>query len=162
MQYPLKEKIGPPDLLVGRVDEFARFHKWLKGISREISKSRVILARRKSGKTAFVQRLFNELWSENGQVIPFYLDIADQNIWYPAFAVNYYRAFASQYISFSERDEQPVRLPLTLDEIRSYGESKGIELLVHHVDSCGAKKKMAIMTWFGILPISAPSVCRRL
>ena len=56
MQYPLKEKIGPPDLLVGRVKEFAKFNKWLNNIPRELSKSRVILARRKSGKTSFVQR----------------------------------------------------------------------------------------------------------
>ena len=82
MHYPLVEKIGPPELLVGRVEEFGRFHKWLDGIPRRISKSRVILARRKSGKTAFVQRLFNQLWSQNGQVLPFYLDIADEDIWF--------------------------------------------------------------------------------
>jgi hypothetical protein len=134
MHYPLVEKIGPPELLVGRVEEFTRFNKWLAGIPRRISKSRVILARRKSGKTAFVQRLFNQLWSQNGQVIPFYLDIADEDIWYPAFARNYFRHFASQYIAFLERDEQPVRLPFSLDEIRAYGVSKGVALLVSHVD----------------------------
>lgn len=135
MQYPLKEKIGPPDLLVGRVEEFARFNTWLNGIPRTISKSRVILARRKSGKTAFVQRIFNQLWSQNGKVIPFYLDIADQNVWYPTFAINYFCAFASQYISFLERDEQLVGQPLTLEEIRQYGVNKGIDLLVRNVDA---------------------------
>jgi len=135
MQYPLKEKIGPPDLLVGRVEEFARFHKWLNGIPRTISKSRVILARRKSGKTAFVQRIFNQLWSQNGKVIPFYLDIADQNIWYPTFAINYFCAFASQYISFLERDEDLVSQVRTLEQIRDYGASKGIGLLVDDVDA---------------------------
>ncbi|MCB0063721.1 MAG: hypothetical protein KDE19_16475 [Caldilineaceae bacterium] len=124
MQYPLPEKIGPPDLLVGRVDEFARFHKWLKGIPRRISKSRVILARRKSGKTAFVQRLFNELWSENGEVVPFYFDIADKDVWLPHFAITYFQAFASQYISFLERDPSLVRLPLTLEKILDYGIAK--------------------------------------
>ena len=76
MQYPLEEKIGPPDLLVGRAKEFVRFNKWLKFIPRKLSKSWVILARRKSGKTSFVQRIFNQLWSQNGRVIPFYFDIA--------------------------------------------------------------------------------------
>lgn len=135
MQYPLKEKIGPPDLLVGRVEEFARFHKWLAGIPRTISKSRVILARRKSGKTAFVQRIFNQLWSANGQVIPFYLDIADQNVWYPTFALNYFCAFASHYMSFLERNEDWVSQTRTLDQIRDYGASKGIGLLVEDVDA---------------------------
>ena len=75
MKYPLKERIGDPDLFVGREQEFRLFDKWLKGISKRISKSRAILSRKKTGKTAFVQRIFNKLWSENGQVIPFYLNI---------------------------------------------------------------------------------------
>ncbi len=33
-----------------------------------------------SGKTAFVQRIFNQLWSAGGDVIPFYYDIAEKNI----------------------------------------------------------------------------------
>jgi len=134
MQYPLEEKIGPPDLLVGRVKEFEKFNKWLNNIPGRLSKSRVILARRKSGKTSFVQRIFNQLWSQNGQVIPFYLDIADEDIWYPAFAVKYFRTFASQYISFLERDEQIMRELLTLEEIRAYGVEKEISLLVKDVD----------------------------
>lgn len=72
MQYPLKEKIGDPDLLVGREKEFAHFRKWIAGMPRELSKSRAILGWRKSGKTTFVQRLFNEIWSANGQVISFF------------------------------------------------------------------------------------------
>ena len=134
MQYPLKEKIGPPELLVGRVNKFANFNKWLNGIPREISKSRVILARRKSGKTSFVQRLFNQLWSQNGPVIPFYFDIADADIWYVAFAIKYYRAFASQYISFLERDERLVHKHLALDQIRAYGGENDVDLLVRDVD----------------------------
>jgi predicted AAA+ superfamily ATPase len=64
MQYPLIEKIGHPDLLVGREKEFRLFDKWLSLIPNRMSKSKVILARRKSGKTVFVQRIFNKLWSD--------------------------------------------------------------------------------------------------
>lgn len=135
MQYPLKEKIGPPELLVGRDQEFAQIHKWLNNIPRELSKSRVILARRKSGKTSFVQRIFNELWSQNGPVIPFYLDIADRDVWLPAFAIDYFRTFASQYISFLERDEELVRKLLPLEQIRTYGIEKENRLLVEDVEN---------------------------
>lgn len=55
MQYPVEETIGRPELLVGRKEEFAKFHKWISRIPDKLSKSRVILARRKSGKTSFVQ-----------------------------------------------------------------------------------------------------------
>ncbi|MCP4701309.1 MAG: hypothetical protein GY862_31315, partial [Gammaproteobacteria bacterium] len=52
MQYPLIEKIGNPELLVGREKEFRLINKWLSKIPERASKSRVIAARRKSGKTA--------------------------------------------------------------------------------------------------------------
>jgi hypothetical protein len=46
MQYPLSEKIGEPDLFVGREKEFRLLNKWLSNIPKRLSKSRVILARR--------------------------------------------------------------------------------------------------------------------
>jgi len=78
MQYPLPESIGNPDLLVGREKEFCLFNKWISRIPDRLSKSRAILARRKSGKTAIVERIFNRLWSDNGQVIPFYINIPER------------------------------------------------------------------------------------
>jgi hypothetical protein len=135
MQYPLTEKIGNPELLVGREKEFRQFDKWLSRIPDRLSKSKAILARRKSGKTAFVQRIFNRLWSDNGAVIPFYFDIADRGAWYPDFAVDYYRTFVSQYISFIKRDEELVNQPLSLEEIREYGVANSNKRLVSDVDS---------------------------
>ena len=133
MQYPLKEKIGNPSLLVGREEEFTNFGRWLANIPLELSKSRVILARRKSGKTTFVQRLFNQLWSQNGQVIPFYFSVPESKVWYVDFAKNYYQTFASQYISFLARDEELVSKLLTLEQIKEYGLSHAINGLVDDV-----------------------------
>lgn len=135
MRYPLLEKIGNPDLLVGREKIFRLLDKWLQGIPGMLSKSRAILARKKSGKTAIVQRIFNQLWSENGVVIPFYFNIPEKRVWYPTFAAEYYCTFASQYISFLERDEKLVRNPLSLEEIKEYGLAKSIKLLAVDVDS---------------------------
>jgi hypothetical protein len=134
MQYPLPEKIGNPDLLVGREKEFEEAQRWLDWIPGRLAQSRVILARRKSGKTAFVQRIFNKLWSENGKIIPFYLDIPEIKAWLPTFAIKYYCAFASQYISFMERDETLVRNPLSLEEIKDYGITKSISFFVRDVN----------------------------
>ncbi len=134
MKHPLKEKIGKPELLVGREKEFRRFDKWIDNIPEMISKSRMILARKKSGKTSFVQRIYNRVWNENGKVIPFYFNIENRNIWYPLFAIDYYRNFASQFISFLERDETMVGELLSLEEIREYGISKSIRSLVRDVD----------------------------
>ena len=134
MQYPLTEKIGDPDLLVGREEDFRLFQKWLDRIPQRLSKSRVILSRRKSGKTVFIQRIFNQLWSKNGDVIPFFFDVADTPIWYPNLAIDYYSAFASQYISFLERDENLVSKRLSLEEIRQYGQANAINEFVADVD----------------------------
>jgi hypothetical protein len=134
MQYPLNEKIGEPDLLVGREKEFKQFGKWIKNIPKRLSKSRVIIARRKSGKTSFVQRIFNQLWSENKEVIPFYFDFAENKMWYPNLAIKYYRSFASQYISFITRNPKLVIDHLSLEQIREFGVSKSIKPLINDVD----------------------------
>jgi hypothetical protein len=144
MQYPLPEKIGDPDLLVGREREFSNFGRWIANIPKRLSKSRVILARRKSGKTALVQRIFNQLWSANGDVIPFYFDIAENKVWHPDFAIDYYRAFASQYISFLERDKVLVRTSLSLEDIKAYGLAKSIPSLVKGVDALLWNKEMGL------------------
>jgi hypothetical protein len=133
MQYPLKEKIGHPDLLIGRQKEFEKFQKWIDFIPKMGSKSRVILARRKSGKTAFVQRIFNKLWSENGQVIPFYFAFEEDKIWLPKLAIQYYCAFASHVISFYERNPDFVDNHLSLEEISEYGKAKLIKFFVDDV-----------------------------
>ncbi len=134
MQYPLPERIGNPDLLVGRAYEFDLLDKWISRIPQLLSKSRVILARRKSGKTAIVQRIFNRLWDANGAIIPFYFNIPEVKMWYPDFAINYYRTFASHYISFRERDVDPIRRPLSLEQIRDYGLREKIDPFVNDVD----------------------------
>ncbi|RKZ53361.1 MAG: hypothetical protein DRR16_02770 [Candidatus Parabeggiatoa sp. nov. 3] len=134
MQYPLTEKIGDPDLLVGRENEFRNFNNWIADIPRKGSKSTAIMARRKSGKTAIVQRLFNQLWSENGAVIPFYFEFAEKKTWYPDLAIQYYCTFASHYISFLERNKKWVDKRLSLEQIREYGLSQSIEEFVEDVD----------------------------
>jgi len=134
MQYPLTEKIGEPALFVGRETEFKSFNKWLANIPKRLSKSRVIIARRKSGKTAFVQRIFNQLWSENGAVIPFYYEFGEDKIWYSNLAIDYYCAFASQYIAFLTRTPKFVKHSLSLEQIREFGVSEAISPLIDDVD----------------------------
>ena len=63
MQYPLPETIGNPDLFVGREEEFKYLYTFLEQIPKRLTTSTVILARRKSGKTAILERVFNILWS---------------------------------------------------------------------------------------------------
>jgi hypothetical protein len=86
MTYALKERIGAASLFSGRKQEMELLLDWAEKIPKEISKSRALLARRKSGKTAIMQRLFNILWNRKGTVIPFYIEISDQDQWLLDFA----------------------------------------------------------------------------
>ncbi|MBF0452392.1 MAG: hypothetical protein HQK75_16945, partial [Candidatus Magnetomorum sp.] len=135
MQYPLTETIGNPDLFVGRHEEFEHLNKWLSLIPKRLSMSKVILARRKSGKTAILERVFNQVWSNNEMgIIPFYLSMKDKNVWIQNFAINYYQTFASHYISFFERDARMVTKLLTFEQIREYGVANSIDCLVDDID----------------------------
>ncbi|MCP4149607.1 MAG: hypothetical protein GY757_17810, partial [bacterium] len=158
MKYPLRERIGNPELLIGRKKEFAELHQWIRRIPKRLSASIALLARKKSGKTAIVQRIFNELWSAGDSVlqdpnaipvIPFYMEIGDKGVWYPNFAVEYYCAFASQYISYLERDEGLVLQPLTLEQIREYGKEHSIKVMVDNVESLWScfEKKLYDSMW---------------
>ena len=133
MQYPLCEDIGAPKLFVGREKVMAMLDEWIKRIPRKLAKSKAIFSRKKAGKTALIQRLFNKLWSENGQVIPIFISISDTKIWLPDFAIEYFRVFASQYISFLERAPELVQEPLEMNEIEEYGRKNSNKSLVKHV-----------------------------
>ncbi|MBF0200216.1 MAG: hypothetical protein HQK66_02685, partial [Desulfamplus sp.] len=155
-KYPLQEKIGDPDLLVGREKEFDNFNKWINNIPKRLSKSRVILARRKSGKTAFIQRIFNLLWLENGHIIPFYFDISENKTWYPDFAMLYYRAFATQVISFLERDPSLFEEQLSFEDIEKYGAEKSISLFLKDIKSMRSDKESGLHDSVWVTAYSAP------
>ncbi|KPA10712.1 protein containing ATPase domain, prokaryote [Candidatus Magnetomorum sp. HK-1] len=135
MQYPLAETIGNPDLFVGRHEEFERLNEWLELIPKRLSMSTVILARRKSGKTAILERVFNQVWSNNDLgIIPFYLSMRDKDIWIQQFALNYYQTFASHYISFFERDANIVDNLLSFKKIKKYAAAKQIDIMIQDLD----------------------------
>jgi energy-coupling factor transporter ATP-binding protein EcfA2 len=104
MQTFLKEKIGNPALFTGRKKELNALLHWVDGIKTETSKSKAIISRRKTGKSAVMQRLFNILFAQNGQVIPFYFEISETSQWIADFAKKFYITFICQYIAFKSRN----------------------------------------------------------
>jgi hypothetical protein len=74
MDYALEERIGNPYLFTGRKEELAYFLKWIDDIKERKSMSTAIMARRKMGKTALLERLFNITYFKNDGVIPFYYE----------------------------------------------------------------------------------------
>jgi hypothetical protein len=103
MQAYLPEKIGNPDLFSGRKKELELFQNWIAGIKKGISRSYAILSRRKTGKTALMQRLYNLTFEKNDGVVPFYYEIKEGKVWAVDFCRDFYFTFIWQYIAFKSR-----------------------------------------------------------
>ena len=100
MKTYLKKRIGNPGLFTGRKKELNSLLKWVEQIKPELSKSKAIISRRKTGKSALMERLFNLIFEQNGQVVPFYLEIKETSKYLGAFAREYFFTFIQQYIAF--------------------------------------------------------------
>jgi hypothetical protein len=103
MEYAYKERIGKPELFTGRKEELVFFLKWIDDIKEEKSQSTAILARRKMGKTALMERLFNITFHKNDGVIPFYYEIKETKMWVVDFCKDFFLTFIYQYIAFKSR-----------------------------------------------------------
>ncbi|MCP4403059.1 MAG: hypothetical protein GY801_37855 [bacterium] len=114
MTVYLKEKIGNPDLFIGRKKELAFFQKWIEGIPKEISKSTAILSRRKTGKTALMQRLYNLTFERNDGVIPFYYEVREGKQWSVEFCKDFFLTFLYQYIAYKSRKPAYLNPPKSL------------------------------------------------
>ena len=118
MHTYLKEKIGNPDLFTGRKRELAFYLNWIEQIKRESSLSSSILSRRKTGKTALLQRLYNLTFEKNMGVIPFYYKIREGKQWVVEFCQEFYFTF------------------LSYETIRALGQKFLLAKLVGHCRTC--------------------------
>ena len=103
MDYVYKERIGKPELFTGRKEELIYFLKWIGDIKEEKSQSTALLARRKMGKTALMERLFNITFARNDGVIPFYYEVREIKMWMGDFCIDFFLTFIYQYIAFKSR-----------------------------------------------------------
>jgi hypothetical protein len=101
-EFPLKERIGAPELFTNRKKDLAYFESWIRDIEKEAAISNAIVSHRKVGKTALLQRLYNELFRRQGKVIPFYLEIEEKKRLLDEFSRIYYMTFISQLLSFKK------------------------------------------------------------
>jgi hypothetical protein len=106
MEYALEERIGKPELFTGRNEEMKYFLNWINDIKGKKSQSTAILARRKMGKTAIMERLFNITFFKNDGIIPFYYEIKEIEMWMVDFCQDFFLSFIYQYIAFKSRKRE--------------------------------------------------------
>lgn len=132
MRVYLKEKIGNPDLFTGRKKDLAFFQKWIQEIPKEISTSTAILARRRTGKTALLQRLYNLTFERNDGVIPFYYEVCEGKQCVIDFSIEFFLTFIYQYLAFKTRNTEylSVLTPRTLAKAIEFSRQEGFEHLI--------------------------------
>ena len=127
--YALPEEIGNTELFVGRKKEFDYYlGDWYYYLVNNMAQSQAIVARRKKGKTAFLQRLFNILWScpETG-VVPFYFSVKEMNVTLAEFAKVFFSAFVNQWIGYMERKRELIANPLNFVRLKELIEDRELK-----------------------------------
>ncbi|MCP5047797.1 MAG: hypothetical protein GY940_11545, partial [bacterium] len=137
MDYALEERIGNPDLFTGRKEELAYFLKWINDIKERKSQSTAILARRKMGKTAILERLFNITFFKNDGVIPFYYEVKEVKMWVGDFCVDFCLTFIYQYIAFKSRKHEYLGQfeKGNFDKVKQAAINEGLDYLIELIES---------------------------
>jgi hypothetical protein len=137
MDYAYEERIGNPDLFTGRKAELDYFLKWISDIKERKSQSTAMLARRKMGKTAIMERLFNITFYKNDGVIPFYYEIKENDIWLVDFCRDFFLTFIYQYIAFKSRKSEYLAPEgkNNFEKARTAAVNEGMEYLTGVIDS---------------------------
>ncbi|MEA1884220.1 MAG: hypothetical protein U9N62_06850 [Thermotogota bacterium] len=142
IEYALPEKIGNPGLFTGRKEEFDFFFgDWYMNLEGHFPQNQAILSRRKKGKSSFMQRLFNILWSAGAekkpgelQVIPFYYSIRDSDQSLKHFALDFFTSFVKQYMSYKVRKKEYLRGIYTFEELSEIINDKEIEKIYRSME----------------------------
>ncbi|MCP4696642.1 MAG: hypothetical protein GY862_07320, partial [Gammaproteobacteria bacterium] len=136
MKFYLTEKIGNPELFTGRKKELAFLLKWVARIKRERSKSTAVLSRRKTGKSALMQRLYNIVFHNDDGVVPFYFEIRETDQWLGTFCEDFFLTFIYQYIAFKTRDKKYLTIAVKKDfeEAVIICREKGLDYLVNLIE----------------------------
>ncbi len=137
MKIYLKEKIGDPNLFCGRKKELEGLLLWVEKIKKELSQSRSLVSRRKTGKTAILQRLFNIVFHQNDKVIPFYYEVGEASQWAVDFCKDFFLSFIYQYVAFRSRNSEYLsddierRFSVAIDIVKK----EGFDFLVGNIET---------------------------
>jgi hypothetical protein len=137
MDYALEERIGNPELFTGRKAEMSYFLKWINDIKDRKSMSTALLARRKMGKTAIMERLFNITFFKNDGVIPFYYEVKETKMWIGDFCQDFFLNFIYQYIAFKTRKSIYLKPDQgsNFDDIIHIAQKEGLEYLTSIIEN---------------------------
>ncbi|MEM7534638.1 MAG: hypothetical protein AAF639_20835, partial [Chloroflexota bacterium] len=102
---PIPERVGF-GMFTDREREMARLMKWVNRVGKKAGRSQALVSHRRYGKTAIMERLYNRLFWEREDVMPFYFELHDgiHKIWDKELAKIYFYSFVRQFLAYRTRD----------------------------------------------------------
>ena len=93
-------------MFTDREREMADLMKWVNRVGKKAGRSRALVSHRRYGKTALMERLYNRLFWERKDIMPFYFELHDgiHKIWDKELAKIYFYAFVRQFLAYRTRD----------------------------------------------------------
>jgi len=131
-ENPLVEKVER-EVFTDREDILARLQEWLRQVENHVGRSRGLIGHRRVGKTALLVRLYNDLFWQQGMLIPFYFAMEKKRIWLKQLAADYFSAFARQYVAFRLQEPMIVRKELPLEKLDPYLPRLGEDFMVEEI-----------------------------
>ncbi|MDM8524622.1 hypothetical protein QUF80_14735 [Desulfococcaceae bacterium HSG8] len=109
IEFAIRERVGKPHNLIGRVSELEYLYTWADNIRQEISRSVAFLGRRKIGKSLILERLYNIIYSEHKGLIPFYYEFTEGTRSGREFYHDFVTRFYMQVVGYYTRDISWIR-----------------------------------------------------
>ena len=78
---PIPERVGE-GMFTDREREMASLMKWVNLVGQKVGRSRALVSHRRHGKTAILERLYNRVFRERVDVMPFYVRRFTDNMQY--------------------------------------------------------------------------------
>ena len=128
---PIQERVGE-GMFTDREAEMASLMVWVEKVAQKYGRSRALVSHRRHGKTAILERLYNRLFWEQTDVMPFYFELGDdiRQIWLRDLAELYLFTFLQQFLAYRTRDATLAFNPnLLFDDLYQIAEHTGETLV---------------------------------
>ena len=133
---PIPERVGE-GMFTDREVEMASLMEWVQWVADKFGRSRALVSHRRHGKTAILERLYNRLFWERDDVMPFYFEITEgiKRIWLQELAEMYLLTFVQQFLAYRTRDADLAFDPNTSPEqLYTIAQDRDEELVTKTLD----------------------------
>ncbi|MBV7335044.1 hypothetical protein KFU94_43775 [Chloroflexi bacterium TSY] len=134
--YPIQERVGL-GIFTDREREMDSLMEWAEMVAQKYGHSQALVSHRRVGKTAIMERFYNQLFWEREDVMPFYFEIHDgiRQIWMKELAELYLYSFLQQFLAFRTRDAGLAFSGMqSFDHLYDIAEKSGETLVMQRID----------------------------